>query len=147
MKTAVLVDGAFYLKRHKAYFKKPLNDAQKVAKDLLNHCLKHIDKKNGERLYRIFFYDCPPVTKKMHHPLTNEAVDLGKSQTAIFRCNLHNQLKQTRNVALRLGYLDDANGRWKIRDPEKEKQLLTGKLSRDDLEVSDITNRNEAQYN
>ena len=37
MKTAVLVDGAFYLKRHKAYFKKPLNDAQKVAKDLLNH--------------------------------------------------------------------------------------------------------------
>ena len=138
MKTAVLVDGAFYLKRHKAYFKKPLNDAQKVAKDLLNHCLKHIDKKNGERLYRIFFYDCPPVTKKMHHPLTNEAVDLGKSQTAIFRCNLHNQLKQTRNVALRLGYLDDANGRWKIRDTEKEKQLLTGKLSRDDLEVSDI---------
>ena len=138
MKTAVLVDGAFYLKRHKAYFKKPLNDAQKVSKDLLSHCLKHIDKKAGERLYRIFFYDCPPVTKKMHHPLTNKAIDLGKSQTAVFRNNLHNQLKQTRNVALRLGYLDDVNGCWKIRDPEKEKRLLTGTLSRGDLETSDV---------
>ena len=138
MKTAVLVDGAFYLKRHKAYFKKPLNDAQKIAKDLLNHCLKHIDKENGERLYRIFFYDCPPVAKKMHHPLTNKAIDLGKTQTAIFRNNLHYQLKQTRNVALRLGYLDDVNGRWKIKDPETEKRILAGKQTRNDLASSDI---------
>ena len=138
MKTAVLVDGAFYLKRHRAYFKKPLTDAKKIARDLLNHCLRHIDKDTDEKLYRIFFYDCPPVTKKMHHPLTDMAIDLSRSQTAVFRNSLHDQLKQTRNVALRMGYLDDANGRWKIKDPEKEKQILRGKLTRDDLKSSDI---------
>ncbi len=140
---AILVDGAFYLKHHDKYFEQTAADA--VAKDLLNHCLKHIYNKQGqnhekreqERLYRIFFYDCAPLTKKIHHPLTNKLIDFGKSSTAVFRNDLHQQLKQTRNLALRLGFLDEKNARWKIKDPKKEKKFIAGNLN-EDLEESDI---------
>jgi len=37
---AILVDGAFYLKQHRKYFKQ--TEAKQVAKDLLGHCLKHL---------------------------------------------------------------------------------------------------------
>ncbi len=84
---AILVDGGFYLKRYK---KQP--DGKQVAKGLLTHCLKHIHNQSEnndrhitepERLYRIFFYDCPPITKKLHHPITKKAVDFKTSKTAL----------------------------------------------------------------
>jgi uncharacterized LabA/DUF88 family protein len=83
----ILVDGGFYLKRYK---KQP--DGKQVAKGLLTHCLKHIHNQSEnndrhitepERLYRIFFYDCPPITKKLHHPITKKAVDFKTSKTAL----------------------------------------------------------------
>lgn len=131
---AILVDGDFYLKQHRKYFKQA--DGKQVGKDILNHCLKHIIKEE-ERLYRIFFYDCPPLTKKIHHPLTEKLIDLNKSKIAIFRNDLHSQLKQTRNLALRLGMLDEKNARWKIKDPKKEKKFIAKKL-KDDLIETDV---------
>lgn len=142
---AILVDGDFYLKQHRKYFEQ--TDTEQVAKDLLSHCLKHIynhkqEKKQdhnreSERLYRIFFYDCPPIQKKIHHPLTNNNIDFSKSNIAVFRNNLHKQLKQTRNLALRLGALDERNARWKIKDPKKEKRFIAGTLTKD-LTESDV---------
>lgn len=142
---ALLVDGGFYLKQHQKYFKE--KSAEQVAKDLLTHCLKHVFNKQEiqnhnydrelERLYRIFFYDCPPVKKKIHHPLTNQMIDFSKTKTATFRLELHNQLKQTRNLALRLGVLDERNSRWKIKDPKKERKYIAGKLTEKLIE-SDI---------
>lgn len=142
---AILVDGDFYLKQHRKYFEQ--TDVEQVAKDLLSHCLKHIYNKQDiqensfdreqERLYRIFFYDCPPIQKKIHHPLTNNLIDFSKSSTAIFRSNLHKQLKQTRNLALRLGVLDERNARWKVRDPKQERKFIAGKLT-ENLTESDV---------
>ena len=140
---AILVDGDFYLKQHRKYFQQ--TDAKQVAKDLLSHCLKHIYNQNQdttydreqERLYRIFFYDCPPVLKKIHHPLTDKLIDFSKSNTAVFRSNLHKQLKQTRNLAIRLGILDEKNARWKVKDPKKERKFIAGKLTEDLIE-SDV---------
>jgi uncharacterized LabA/DUF88 family protein len=91
-----------------------------------------------ERLYRIFFYDCPPITKKLHHPITKKAVDFKKSKTALFRQDLHNQLRKTRNVALRLGFLDEKNARWTLKNPEKFKNLISGKITHTDIIESDI---------
>ena len=124
---AFLVDGAFYLKRHKRYFNQ--DSSEKVAKNLVDHCLKHLNKNDSERLYRIFFYDCPPLKGRPQHPITNKTIDLGNTPTAQFRTELHEKLKQTRNLALRLGYLDERNGRWKIKDPKIEKQFLSSKIS------------------
>jgi len=79
MRTAVLVDGAFYLRRHQTYFGTDrAADPERVAKDLWTHCIKHMDQKEGEKLYRIFFYDCPPLEKKLLHPKTNQLSRLGK---------------------------------------------------------------------
>ncbi len=135
---AILVDGGFYLKRYKK-----LTDVKQIVKGLTTHCLKHVlnqpsktsDKyvTEPERLYRIFFYDCPPITKKLHNPITRKAVDLAKSETAIFRQNLHNQLRKTRNVALRLGSLDEVNARWTLKNPNLLKKLISGEITHADI--------------
>ena len=64
-------------------------------------------------------------------------IDFSKTKTATFRLELHNQLKQTRNLALRLGVLDERNSRWKIKDPKKERKYIAGKLTEKLIE-SDI---------
>jgi len=106
MKTAVLVDGDFYLRRHAIFFGRGDHDnAEKIASDLITHCLRHIDRRKNDQLYRIFFYDCPPSSKKVHHPLTGQAIDLSKSNLYQFRTQLHKALIKKPNLALRLGYL------------------------------------------
>lgn len=138
MKTAILVDGAFYLHRHHSFFgKENSSDPAKVATDLWTHCVKHIEKDSDECLYRIFFYDCPPIEKKLQHPLTNKPIDLSKSPVAIFRNSFHKELIQKRKVALRLGYLDDKNGRWKIKDPKIERKVISGTHSTEQLSGGD----------
>ena len=47
VKTAILVDGAFFLKRYRALYKKDNRHPEKVANDLYTICHKHfINKKN-----------------------------------------------------------------------------------------------------
>jgi uncharacterized LabA/DUF88 family protein len=130
MKTAILVDGAFYLHRHHAFFGSDASsNPEQVATDLWTHYIKHIQKESHDILYRIFVYDCPPIEKKLHHPLTNQAIDLSKSAAALFRKTFHNALIKKRKLALRLGYLDDKNGRWKIKEPKVERKVISGKLN------------------
>ena len=99
-RVAILVDGAFYLKKHYKHFGP--KDAKKTAKDLQTHCIKHIDQEK-EKLYRIFFYNCPPLKIKKHHPITNQLIDFSKTSLAIFSNELHKEIAQLRNFALRLG--------------------------------------------
>jgi uncharacterized LabA/DUF88 family protein len=80
-------------------------------------------------LYRIFFYDCPPLSKKMHLPVSKTAVDLSKTATAVFRLAAHEQLRQARKVALRLGRLNDKVG-WRLTD-EAQTRLLHGQTGFD----------------
>lgn len=137
MKTAVLVDGDFFLRRHHAHFgASQSSDPSKVADDFWKHCIKHLDQ-NKDQLYRIYFYDCPPLHKKLHHPITNKAIDLSQSPTAVFRTAFHREILQKRNVALRLGYLDGDNGTWRIKDAKKNKQVITGQLDPKELDESD----------
>jgi uncharacterized LabA/DUF88 family protein len=141
---AILVDGGFYLKRYKK-----LTDVKQVVKGLTTHCLKHLlnqpsktsDKHvtEPERLYRIFFYDCPPITKKLHNPITKKSVDFSKTETAIFRQDLHKQLRQTRNVALRLGFLNERNARWTLKTPNLLKKLISGEITHTDITEDDVT--------
>lgn len=136
MKTAILVDGDFYLRRHYGHFgAENASDPNKVADDFWIHCIKHIHL-DKDRLYRIFFYDCPPLSKKLHHPLTGRAVDLSKTPTFAFRNAFHAALIQKRNVALRLGYLDQDNGQWRIKDAQIAKKVIAGALDPKSLDES-----------
>ncbi|WP_154423660.1 NYN domain-containing protein [Helicobacter pylori] len=140
-KVAILVDGDFFIRCYKSHLKKQSVDKyedlnpERLACAIHTHCLKHIDKKNDEELYRIFFYDCKPLDKKVHYPHTQRALDLSKSSTYKERTALHKHLISKPCLALRLGYLDANNARWVIHNKEKEKKLFKGEIY-----ITDFTN-------
>lgn len=35
--------------------------------------------KDGASLYRVFYYDCPPSSKIIYHPLLKKTINLGKT--------------------------------------------------------------------
>jgi len=133
MATAIFVDAGFFLKRFtRVYPNKDASDPKLVAQTLHEMSLAHL-RNNNERkgLYRIFVYDCPPLEKKAHLPISGRAIDFGKSQTATFRLEFHQALRCLRKVALRLGRLHDRKG-WRM-DPEKLSGLLAKKITFSDL--------------
>lgn len=138
-KVAILVDGEFFIKCHCKHFGKQISkeSAKEIAKAIQTHCLRHI-RREEETLYKIFFYDCKPMLKRCHYPISGKALDLGKSDTAIFRNELHKLLTRIPCLALRFGYLDEKNASWRIRDEEKYYQLLRRKTTFDSLTDDDL---------
>ena len=136
---AILVDGAFFIKRARYIFgsKNP-----KELADLLNyHCRRHLYSTKGKtknHLYRIFFYDCPPLSKKVFHPFLQKQIDLAKSPNSTWRLELHEELKRVRKTALRLGHVDDVNITWAI-DYDKIKSLCSHKINWDQLTEKDFS--------
>ncbi len=105
---------------------------------LHTYCLKHINKENDEELYRIFFYDCKPLSKKVHYPYTQAPLDLSKSSSYQERSELYKCLISKPCLALRLGYLDENNARWVIHDKEKEKKLFNRRISIEKFQNDDF---------
>lgn len=156
-KTAIFIDGAFFIKRALQIFGP--TEPEALANKLWSYSLRHIypmhsikrevlpkDKKDLrdtsdfhyalDHLYRIFFYDCPPLNKKMHHPITHQCIDFSKSDKAKWRLSFHEALREKRKVALRLGTMDNTNCAWTIK-PNKIKELYQHKISIDDLQEND----------
>ena len=101
--------------------------------------LAHMMDKNCKQishLYRILFYDAPPLDKKAHYPVSGRSIDFSKTELFQFRNELHTHLRKTRKVALRLGFLHDAN-RWVMR-PDVAKDLLRGRRRVEDLNDQDF---------
>ncbi len=136
---AILVDAEFFIKqfrRHKGGETSPRD----LASGLHEICHKHLSNRKNthrDRLYRIIVYDCPPMMKKVHHPITNRAIDLSKSKTAKDRLQFHAELKKLRKVALRLGYIDEDNAAWSIPHATL-KDLLQKKRTVDDLQDHEV---------
>lgn len=77
---AVLIDGAYFVKRFRAIEPHNAYNGKRAAELAWRYAFMHLSEKNGKsQLYRIFFYDCPPVEKKMHQPFSRTAVDFSKS--------------------------------------------------------------------
>ena len=142
MKAAILVDGGYFIKRYRfLYSDWRERSPNQVARDLYGGLLRNLREANknpGERkaLYRIFYYDCPPLDKRIQNPVSKKGFEFGETPEAKFRLELHRQLKRSRKVALRLGRIAD-HGHWVIH-PNKTKDLLNKKLSLDDLTESDV---------
>lgn len=137
-RTAILVDGAFFLKRYRSIHKIKQLDPVRTANDLWEMCLRHLSQAKGENfdLYRIFYYDCLPYDRKQHNPVTGKSIDFSKTDQYRFQINFLEELKKKRKVALRLGVLEDRK-RWIIK-PSKTKELLNGKLPISDLTENDV---------
>lgn len=140
MRIAVLVDGAFFLYRFPHVYRQvDGGDPKVVARTLHRMACAHLyrTRKNGERLkqgdlYRVFFYDCPPLEKRVHRPISKRSLNFSKEPSTIFRNALHTELRGLRKVALRLGRLDEKNARWQLKDAAL-KALIRGDRNFEDL--------------
>lgn len=135
-KIAILVDGGFYRRRVQTLWGE--KNAQQRLDELINYCYKHVNdekEKIKHDLYRIFYYDCPPMIKKVYHPLLKRTVDFSKSDLYIWMTEFLNDIKGRRKVALRLGTLADTQACYTLR-PEVVKKLCNeaSTLTLNDLE-------------
>lgn len=131
MRTVFLIDGAFFLLRYRKL--SGSRPPQRAANALHAMCLAHLRRLGRKRsqLYRIFYYDCPPLTK-VHDPLTGRPIDFSKTAVALWRFSFLEELKKLRKVALRMGYLNERSGFWTLKS-EAIKDLLAGRIAVKDL--------------
>lgn len=135
LKTAILVDGGFYRRRAQALWGE--KHSQDRANELMNYCKNHLNFNNqNAELYRIFYYDCPPMGKKIYHPLLKRQIDFEKSDLFKWTTEFFNELKKKRKVALRLGALAESQAHFNL-DPD-----ITKKLCRGAINWSDVTEDN-----
>lgn len=135
--TAILVDGGFY--RRRAQFLWGEKHSKNRADELINYCMRHlyVHGKQQCELYRIFYYDCPPMSKKMHHPLSGEHIDYEKTDLYTWTTEFLNELRKKRKVALRLGTLAESQAHFNL-DPQVTKKLCNGAIQWSDLKKDDF---------
>lgn len=136
-KTAILIDGGFYRRRAQLLFGD--KSAEERANELMNYCSRHLkkDQYGSRELYRIFYYDCPPMNKKLYHPLLKTQIDYSKSDLHTWMTLFLDSMKKRRKVAIRLGVLADEQAHFSLRY-DSLKKLCSGKLLVEDLEEKDF---------
>lgn len=153
IRVAILIDGSFFLKRLESFKKKyygsqPDLSAKDTVLILSKIIYKHLQQNNDNGkvynyLYRSYFYDAEPYTKRGHYPLPKvgeshkQAIDFGKEPIAIFRNELLEELRKQPKLALRLGTLKTA-GNWAIK-PQVLKELLNNEREFDSLTNQDFS--------
>lgn len=164
MPIAVVIDGAYFLRRFKSRYPS-LNptDPKAVAFGTRWLAASHVALRRNEPppklhiendllidfdlrwieapdLYRIFFYDCPPLTKRTQRPVSKQALDLSQTEVARSRIAIHNELRLVRKVALRLGRLNEKFG-WRP-TPEAVERWLANPAAfaptDDDFEIDTV---------
>lgn len=156
---AILVDGGFFIKRLQAlgHLGAPASapTAVECLKTLCSNHLRHLNRRYGmsipprnskERwravtdrrglLYRIFFYDAPPYEGNAQRPVSRTNINYKTTDQAKFRHELFEELRKTRDVALRLGELSNAR-RW-VMNEDRQKALLRGIIAVGDLTDDDF---------
>jgi uncharacterized LabA/DUF88 family protein len=142
MPIAVAIDGAYFLKRFKHIFPDlDPSQARDVAKAVAGMATYHLAFRLGPKsmlaaiesqvfqpdespeLYRIFFYDCPPLKKRAQYRVSGKPVDFSKSEVAVLRGEIHEALNGVRKVALRLGVLNESLSGW-VPYPEAIKRWI-----------------------
>ena len=136
LRIAILIDGGFFIKRFNALYNRDRKmTGEQVADMMYTMALRHV--RDNDVLYRIFYYDCEPLDKRMHNPITGRCINYAKSDQYKFRHDLMNALKYKRKVALRIGTLKTSN-HWII-NPSATERLLKKEISIDDLKEDDVT--------
>jgi uncharacterized LabA/DUF88 family protein len=132
---AVLIDGAFFLKRLPRLVPPHFcTTPRQVADSARNLCKRHVLRitrpdvtRNAECLwldhvYRLFYYDALPYDGVSHHPVLNRRIEFEKTEAAAFRKSLFSELRSQRKFALRLGKVAK-EGDWQL-SPRLTRQVL-----------------------
>lgn len=135
-KTAILVDGGFYRRK---FEKGGKHTPEEAADALIAYCYRHLQEHHVKHeLYRIFYYDCRPISKKVFHPLYKRTFDFSKSDHFKWMTNFLQNLTEKRKVALRLGNLDEGSAAYVLTELAT-KDIVTGKREVKDLTDNDFT--------
>ncbi|MBQ9000295.1 MAG: NYN domain-containing protein [Eggerthellaceae bacterium] len=138
-KTAVLVDGGFYRKRAQCLW--GAKSPKKRAQELNDYVFMHLAKRDGgqERfLYRVFYYDCPPLKdKQVYHPFHGKTIAFGSDETYRWATEFFDQLKRMRKFALRFGKLSDYDLGYRL-NPKKVNALMRGEIGVEQIVESDF---------
>lgn len=137
---AVLVDGGFFLRCAKRLWNE--RSPKDMAELLHRYCTTHLmHSENGEqvrdRLYRIFYYDCPPMDRNVYHPLLQRDKSMKKEPLYAWMTEFQEELRSKRKVALRMGRLSD-NGVGYTLPIDVVKKLCTGSLKVEELRADDF---------
>lgn len=135
-KTAILIDGGYYRVRARSLWGSisPSDRAQEV----FDYCRLHITKPKEPRdLYRIFYYDCPPMTRTFTHPLTGATVDYSKMPGTMWTNDFFRNLVEKRKVALRMGELAESTAHYVLKDTSMA-DLLSGSKDLSSLTENDF---------
>ena len=135
-RTAILVDGGYYRVRALALWGK--KSAKDRAKELYDYCMLHITEPSEPRdLYRIFYYDCPPMTRTMTHPLTGTTIDYASLSGTKWSNDLYINIADERKVAVRMGELAESTATFVLKD-DVLNDLIKKVKTIDDLTESDF---------
>lgn len=93
---------------------------------------KHLHRDSGKDwehfdLYRIFYYDCEPLSMDTRHPITKRNINFGRTDEALWRRDFLEELRKKRKTALRLGELSPTRS-WTLK-PHAVKNFFKGKLT------------------
>ena len=143
-RVAILVDDAFFLRRAKALFGLKLDAPQVLGEKLISYCMAHasnLTKKSKKHFYyevaKIFVYECPPLNKRIYHPLLNTSRDLKNTITYSGMTEYLEFLRSQRRVALRLGTLLDSGAEYRLK-PKVFNKLLRREISLEQLTEEDF---------
>lgn len=135
-KTAILVDGGYYRKRAAALWGK--KNAEERANELFHYCLLHISEPDEPRdLYRIFYYDCPGMTRQLTHPLTGNVTDFSGGEVTQWTKEFFEKLTTKRKVAIRRGELAENQAEYILKSTALS-DLLSGRRTVQDLTERDF---------
>ena len=135
-KTAILVDGGYYRIRARDLWGN--RSAKERADELYRYCRMHITEPDEPRdLYRIFYYDCPPMMRTVKHPLTKQDIDFSTLAGTRWAKDFYRNLLEKRKVALRMGELAESAAVFLLKDAALI-DLLSGKKQIADLTESDF---------
>lgn len=152
-KTAVLIDGGYFIRRIEYFQRKHFPglelDCQHLVKIIWRIVKFHVEIPHGGHadrepleLYRIYYYDCPPLDKQIKFPLplpgqkTPATKNFKTHAPHMLRNQLHEELRKNRKTALRMGVLSNM-GNWQIKE-RKLKQLINKEIVWDDLTNDDF---------
>ena len=138
-RVAVLVDGGFYRKRVKHFSE--TSDPAGCATELEQYCRKHLTERydaqlHRHELYRIFYYDCKPVSITVFNPITKKNEDLGKTSDFTWANEFFKALSRKRKFALRFGDISEKEIKYQLKE-KAYKKLLNGSKSISDLTEED----------
>ena len=110
MKTIHLIDGGFFSKKFTKAFKN-----FPISSDVIKFISKlNIKYNNSFQILRIYYYDCPPLDKKVEYPISGKDLNLKLSKRYKENEKLLKDLKREDFVSVREGFLTGRG--WRLKE-------------------------------